>query len=257
MVVAGCNYRTGWSNLMADRRTIKQAVLDLLYPPRCHACGKSVVMGSELMICRECLAELTFLRAPLCPGCGKEMSPDAGELNRFCGACLKNKPDFDSARSFVHYKSAARTLLHRLKFSGDTGAGAALVQALVSKGEMVGRRNYDLIIPVPLHPSRLRKRGLNQSLILARLLFPGERGKIKPTALVRVKNTIAQTGLDGVARRKNLREAFAVPPSISVQARAVILVDDVYTTGTTVGECARSLKRCGAAVVDVLTIARA
>jgi len=242
---------------MADGRTITQAVLDLFYPPRCHACKKRVPMGSDLMICRVCLADLTFLRAPLCPRCGKEMSPDAGEANRFCVACLKKKPEFDSARSLVHYKSAARTLLHRLKFSGDTGAGAVLVQAVVREGEMSGRRKYDLIIPVPLHPSRLRKRGLNQSLTLARVLFPGEREKIRPTALTRVKNTIAQTGLDGVARRKNLRGAFAVPPSVSVQAKAVLLVDDVYTTGTTVGECARSLKRGGADVVDVLTIARA
>ncbi len=240
---------------MAGRKTFTKAILDLLYPPRCHACGDTVQAVAELMLCQACLAELTFIRSPLCPCCGKELALSGNE-DHFCAACLKKTPDFDRARSFVHYKPPARTLLHRLKFNGDTGAAATLVKAIVPGDKMKSKREYDLIIPVPLHPSRLKSRGLNQSLILARLLFPEELEKIVPTALVRLKNTLAQTGLDGAARRKNLKGAFATDPSVEARNKKIVLVDDVYTTGTTVTECARTLKRAGAAVVDIVTIAR-
>ena len=231
------------------------AILDILYPPRCHGCGDAVPAGAEIMLCPTCLNEFTFIQSPLCPCCGKELDR-GGHEDHFCAACLKQPPPFARARSYVHFKPPARTLLHRLKFHGDTGAAATLVKLIARRGEIRTKQEYDLIIPVPLHPCRLRRRGLNQSLVLARLLFPAERRKIAPAALVRLKNTIAQTGLDGAARRKNLRGAFATEPSISFRGRRILLVDDVYTTGTTVTECAQTLKKAGAELVDIVTVAR-
>ncbi len=242
--------------MMTGRQKMIAAMLDILYPPRCHACGDTVRAGAEIMLCRSCLSELTFIKSPLCPRCGKELDR-VGHEDHFCTACLKLPPPFARARSFVHFKPPARTLLHRLKFHGDTGAAATLVKLIARRGEIRAKQEYDLIVPVPLHPSRLRKRGLNQALVLARLLFPAERLKITPAALVRLKNTIAQTDLDGAARRKNLRGAFAADPSIPLRGRRIILVDDVYTTGTTVTECAQTLKKAGAELVDIVTVARA
>ncbi len=242
--------------VMTGRKTMVKAILDILYPPRCHGCGDTVQSGAEIMLCGNCLKELTFIRSPLCPCCGKELG-SSGNKDHFCASCLKQTPPFNSARSVVHFKPPARTLLHRLKFHGDTGAAETLVKIIAVGAEIKRNPDYDMIIPVPLHPARLRRRGLNQSLVLARLLFPAERRKIAPTALLRLKNTVAQTGLDGAARRKNLRGAFAAEPSISFTNSRVLLVDDVYTTGTTVRECAQILKKAGAELVDILTIARA
>jgi len=115
----------------------------------------------------------------------------------------------------------------------------------------------DLIIPVPLHKKRLRQRGLNQSLILARLFFPGDRDKIDYTLLLRAEDTIPQTSLDGEKRRKNLRGAFKVPEPARIKNKSICLVDDVLTTGTTVSECSRTLIRAGAREVKVLTFTRA
>ncbi|MBI5556992.1 MAG: ComF family protein [Deltaproteobacteria bacterium] len=114
----------------------------------------------------------------------------------------------------------------------------------------------DRIIPVPLHMNRLRQRGFNQSLLLARAFFPDQRNKIIKTALRRQRDTIAQTGLTGLSRRKNLRDAFVVEKKDDVSGKKILLIDDVFTTGTTVNECARVLKQAGAERVDVLTLAR-
>jgi ComF family protein len=109
---------------------------------------------------------------------------------------------------------------------------------------------------VPLHRSRLRSRGLNQSLVLARRFFAAERDKIVVDLLVRLKKTIPQTGLDGIQRRRNLKGAFAVARPEEVRGRTVLVVDDVFTTGTTLAECSRTLKAAGAAQVHVWTVAR-
>ena len=118
-------------------------------------------------------------------------------------------------------------------------------------------RIYDYIIPVPLHPQRLRQRGHNQSQVLARHLFPRARAKIAPRVLIRTRDTVAQTSLDGQARRANLVGAFDLGAAQSVRDLRICLVDDVLTTGTTAMECARTLRLAGAATVDVWTVARA
>lgn len=120
----------------------------------------------------------------------------------------------------------------------------------------MGLETPDHIVPVPLHPKKLRQRGFNQALLLARSFFPGERKKIRSDILVKIRETESQTGLSGTERRKNLRNAFQVKNSGAVSGKKLLLVDDVYTTGTTVRECARMLMKAGAVNVDVLTLAR-
>jgi len=118
------------------------------------------------------------------------------------------------------------------------------------------REKPDLIIPVPLHKKRLRQRGFNQALELARLFFPGEKRRIQPTILLRSRWTTPQTGLDGKHRRRNLAGAFQVRDARRVQGQRILLIDDVLTTGSTVNECARVLRQNGAGNVEVLTLAR-
>lgn len=233
-------------------RKLADGVLDLLFPPRCQACHVDLPRQFGGVICRDCLDRVSFLASPLCSCCGQPLPPEAGIADRFCGECLLDRPAFDSARSLARYEPPVSTLLHRLKFHGDTAAAGALAEL----GKPVDSA-CDLILPVPLHFSRIRTRGLNQSLILAYRFFPAKRDKIVVDLLIRQKKTIAQTGLNGRQRRNNLKGAFAVTRPEEVRSRRISLVDDVYTTGTTLAECAKTLKKAGAASVHAWTVARA
>jgi len=229
----------------------------LLYPPRCGCCGSPVSALQSDCLCTSCSSQITFLHSPLCCCCGAGLSPDAGVENRWCGSCLKKPPVFDTARSLFAYQGPVRTLLHRLKYASDTRAALTMGSLIEQAGDVRSKRAYDLIIPVPLFRSRLRQRGLNQALVLAKMIFPGQKEKIEPMLLIRVKNTLSQTRLSGKERRKNLRGAFAINPGSAPVAGRVCLVDDIFTTGTTATECTRILKKNGADSVDILTCARA
>jgi ComF family protein len=237
----------------------KTALLDLLFPPRCGACGIAVGPGSGGRLCEQCSTEVSYLGSPICTCCGAPLSADGGREDRFCRFCLASRPAFDRARSLLHYRPPLSRLLHRFKFQGDTAAGACL-SGLVAHGQfnqMSVAQGCELIIPVPLHRSRLRARGMNQSLVLARLIFRSSAEKIRPSVLIRIKNTRSQTDLSGDERRQNLRGVFAVNPKKAVAGKRILLVDDVFTTGTTVDECAKTLKKQHAAEILVWTLARA
>lgn len=229
----------------------------LLYPPRCACCANPMAFEEDRPICSSCFNQVEYIESPICLICGAGLNPDAGAEDRWCGSCLKAPPIFDSARSLVVYRGPVRRLLHQLKYRSDTRA-AAVLGSLAGGALRVDRfRDHDLIVPVPLFRSRMQQRGLNQALVLARAVLPGQTHKIEPNLLIRVKKTIAQTRLSGAERRKNLRSAFQLNPRADPSGTKICLVDDIFTTGTTVTECARILKKSNAAVVDVLTYARA
>lgn len=232
-------------------RSFVDGVLALFFPPRCHACRIARPSHPERQLCPHCLDQVAPYSGPYCRCCGRSLALGAGPAERLCGDCLRTPPPFDSGRSLLCYGPPVSTLLHRLKFQGDTAA-ARVLAGLGSPGPA----NCELIIPVPLHRSRLQTRGLNQSLVLARRFFPAERDKIVVDLLARPKKTIPQTGLDGNQRRRNLKGAFGVARPGMVRGRTVLVVDDVFTTGTTLAECARTLKMAGAAQVHVWTLAR-
>jgi ComF family protein len=216
-----------------------------------------MTIAEKRPLCTPCFSQIDFVGSPLCLRCGAGLNSEAGDEDRWCGPCLKAPPVFDTALSLVVYRGPVRRLLHQLKYSSDTRA-AAVLGSLVGEEPVVERfPNHDLIVPVPLFRSRMQQRGLNQALVLADKLFPGQRQKIEPSLLLKVRETIAQTGLGGAERRRNLRGAFQLNPRADVAGKKICLVDDIFTTGTTVNECARILKRNQATVVDVLTYARA
>lgn len=176
-------------------------------------------------------------------------------------------PAFDGARSFGLYGGKLRQVVLRLKFAGDERLGVRLGELLAPIWDalpQVGEFGSPLIVPVPLHPSRRRERGFNQSELLAAGLVRA-RGKQKGRAALEVdrvclrrkRATPPQTGLSVAARRENLRGAFEVVKPEAVRGHAIVLVDDVMTTGATLSACARALKRAGAARVMGLTLARA
>ena len=176
-------------------------------------------------------------------------------ISYLCGGCLKKKPSFDAARSLFWYEAVIKDLLINIKFNNDTPSLAGLTM-LLEKEDLSFFDDCDLIIPVPLHNKRLRKRGFNQSVLLSKLLFCRRLKDIEPFLLSRERVTQPQIGLSGAERRKNLKNVFSVKKPKAIHNKNICLVDDVYTTGTTVDECSRTLKSHGCERVKVLTVAR-
>jgi ComF family protein len=180
--------------------------------------------------------------------------------DHLCGRCLRKRPTYRRARACSLYSisqsepSPLASALHRYKYGRDVTL-APMLAHLVRQRCPHGPE-YDLLIPVPLHAARLRWRGFNQSLLLAKELASAWRLSLDPFVLRRCRSTPPQVGLDERARRRNVRGAFAVADHSSVKGRAVLLIDDVFTTGATVNECALTLRRAGARYVDVLVLAR-
>ena len=230
-------------------------VLELLFPRRCLVCRARLHYGSHNVICESCRDDVKSVGEQLCVSCGCELPKRGRRENGWCGACLQHPPHYTTARSVFLYEPPLPALLKAFKFDHD-------MVSLTGLKELLGDRNFgeyeecDLIIPVPLHNKRLRERGYNQSLLLAKTFFPGCLDKISTNILLRDRYTIPQTTLSGDKRRKNLVGAFVVHSQDELVGKSICLVDDVYTTGTTVNACSKVLRDAGAASVSVLTLAR-
>ncbi len=229
-------------------------VQDVLFPARCLACETLLGRYRLPLLCSDCLSRLIPLSSPLCLCCG---IPFAAGENHLCGNCLGGNPPFDLVRSAFSYQEPLVTLIHQVKF-GRRLTGLSTLGVLVQNSCAVSSLSCpDLILPVPLHGRRLRQRGFNQSLLLARSCFPEWKGRIVAAGLRRLRNTLPQTDLSGKERRKNLKGAFCLNVSCEVAGKTILLLDDVFTTGSTVVECSRILRKAGAARVEVFTPARA
>src|SRR5690606_5859687 len=230
-------------------------VLDFMLPPRCLRCG--VAVAGEASLCADCWRTLTFLGPPQCRLCGYPL-PHALPDAPLCGECAAEAPPYDRARAALRYDDGARRLILAFKHADRTDTAPAFGAWLARAGaELLA--DADLIAPVPLHRFRLLKRGYNQAAILAGALAREIGLAHAPDLLQRRRATRSQQGLSGRARLENVTAgAFRVHPwrRGRVEGRRVVLIDDVLTTGATVGACARVLRRAGASRVDVLTLAR-
>jgi ComF family protein len=221
--------------------------LGLLLPARCLLCGDDGEAGRDL--CAACRGELPANRA-CCARCALPLAASVA----LCGSCLRRMPPWDAAWAPFAYGWPLDRLESRFKFAGDLAAGRVLCDLWSLAPRPVDMPQ--LLLPVPLHRARLRSRGYNQALELGRGLSRQLGIPLHATALRRVRGTEAQTELDAVSRRRNVRDAFTLDSRIALPAH-VAVVDDVMTTGATLAECARVLKRAGVARVDVWALARA
>ncbi len=239
---------------MEKLREIIKASLTLLFPPTCPCCKKMTGNNSQ-PLCGECFAQLKFIKTPYCSCCGRVFS-GSGE-NHLCGDCLKSSWAFDKARSIFSYEKIIARLIHELKYSGKT-TGLETIGWLSRQTAIIDDfDNPDFIIPVPLHIKRLRQRGFNQAQVLAKSIFPDDKKKIRTDLLIRQTDTQSQTGLSGKQRRKNLKNAFIVKNPSEITGRNILILDDVFTTGSTVNECAKALKIAECKRIEILTICRA
>tara|TARA_R110002110_G_scaffold85816_2_gene223576 strand:- start:168135 stop:169067 length:933 start_codon:yes stop_codon:yes gene_type:complete len=235
---------------------VARVALDMLLPPQCLACDALVSEPGTL--CHVCWDGAVFVSAPLCAACGTPFEFDHGP-DALCGACLRDRPRIDRARAVFIYNDVSRNLATGLKYRDRTHAAPAMGDWLARTGREL-LANADLIAPVPLHRARLWRRRFNQSALLAQAVAkntaraPGLRLDL----LTRVRATPSQGGLNAAARRRNVRGAFSVATRHrkAVAGARILLVDDVFTTGATLGACAAALLDSGAAAVDALVLAR-
>jgi len=237
-------------------RPFGSALLDFFFPPLCHVCRKFIPQAGRLHVCRPCREAIPAIIRPYCPVCGV---PFHGAGNdHACGACLKEPPSFDAARAAIVHAGPGRNLIHAFKYNGKTHLRRPLgLLAVEQLTGFIAERGPDLVVPVPLHPRRLAERGYNQAVLLGELLAREWHIPLLRRGMRRIRWTEPQISLTADQRRANVRGAFAVAGVSAVSGRRVLLVDDVFTTGSTVEECAKVLKRAGAAEVLVVTVSRA
>lgn len=227
-----------------DLKGFARRLGESLLPASCLLCGAD--SGSELL-CPPCAAELPTLPGASCPICADQTTH--GER---CGACLKEPPHFERTISLFRYDFPADRIVHALKYGHQLAVAKWCGQRLA---ERLDPSEFDLILPLPLHPERLRQRGFNQSAEIARELGKCLFLKADRSIVLRTRATPPQAELPHKERRKNVRGAFECRADLT--GKRVLLIDDVLTTGATANECARVLKLHGAASVTVAVIARA
>ncbi|HET8942469.1 MAG TPA: ComF family protein [Rudaea sp.] len=221
-----------------------------LLPPLCLLCGQRGTGTRDL--CAACAAELPRNKL-CCPRCALPLQTPAP----MCGECLKREPPFSAATVPFVYGHPLDMLMTRLKFGRSLAAGRVLSQAWIDALREIPPASLpQVLIPVPLHNTRLRERGYNQALELARPLAREFGIALSHNALMRIRSTPAQSNLDAQTRRRNLRGAFALAEAADLPPH-VAVIDDVMTTGSTLRECSRTLRRAGVARVDVWALARA
>ena len=232
-----------------------EAAVSLLYPPVCTLCGGKTRAGEYL--CERCEAKATPIVAPFCQQCSE---PFEGAIATAftCANCTHHTIYFDAAVAAYRGRGIVRQIIHDFKYGRQIHLRHLVARWLYAAldDERLRGREFDMIVPVPLHPARQRERGFNQANLLAELLTAQISIPSKPV-LKRVRYTTTQTALDRAERMENLHNAFRLRRNANVRGLRVLLIDDVLTTGSTLSECARILKRSGAISVHAATAARA
>lgn len=246
-------------------KTIAEIALDTILPPRCVVTGEMV--DRQGMIAPGAWAELDFINDPMCTKCGIPFGFEADEDEeitgietddgKHCLQCIDYPPLYDSARSALRYNEQSRNMVLGFKHADQTHAARAFVPWLKMAGaDML--KDADALIPVPLHRWRLLKRRYNQSAMMASFLRRETKTPVLYEGLLRTRHTETQGHLNFQERRKNVKRAFIVNEKYKgqIEGKTIILMDDVYTTGSTVKECTKALKKAGAKAVHILTLAR-
>jgi ComF family protein len=247
-----------WTHVLKESLSkIRASLLELFLPRRCAGCQKTWLHGRQGFWCDGCLDELPWIESPLCPRCGRPFPKSASSPDHFCGDCLQSVFLFDRARSATQHAGVVRKRIHQLKFGGQLHWAPPLAELLVKRFRQEPPSGVEIIFPVPLHEKRLRQRGFNQAGLLAKAFGRKFGLPVYFDVLVRKCWTEPQTRLNREQRLHNVKDAFHVPDPGEVKGRRVLIIDDVYTTGTTLNECTKTLRSAGAAEVHALTVCRA
>jgi ComF family protein len=235
-------------------KNLALTLLDFFLPRLCVFCGAGLDPTAPVAVCPDCAAQTEWVAGPLCPCCGRVFTLREG-ADHLCSECQTHPPPFARARAGVLYdeEGPSGRAIKGFKYGRRLDMLPVLLHWLHAPWCRELAEAADLVLPVPLHPRRLRERGFNQALLLAQGLAPA---KLKRDLLRRVRHTKPQAGLNPKERGENVKGAFALTHPSLVAGKNLLLVDDVLTTGATVRECAKVLLKAGAARVDIITVAR-
>lgn len=225
-------------------------VVDFVLPPRCAGCGAITDVVGQF--CHGCWGSLEFLGDDGCARCGQPL--EGATAGMTCGACLADPPPFERVRSVIAYGDVARAIVLRFKYQRKVALARTFARYMKPLVDAAGPDA--VLVPVPLHRSRLRSRGFNQSLLVARELARLGGWAVQPALLRRVKATPPLRGMSADSRRRTVSGAFAIGRDAVEQGRTIVLVDDVVTTGATAEGCARVLRKAGAERIMLVSWAR-
>ena len=213
----------GWSSLFSS-------ALDFLFRPHCLLCESRDIYQSGCLICRGSVDSIPFIKPPFCSWCGKPFLTQTDRVH-LCGNCLTHDSFFTIVRALGTYEGSLEKIVHLLKYSRKF-AIEEILGLLLDMHRIIDINfcSYDFLVPVPLHRSRLRQRGFNQAVIMGNLLRKKHNMPVKRFVLKRTAATRPQVELQGKERMKNVRKAFEVNDAAAVHNKAVLLLDDVYTT---------------------------
>lgn len=231
-------------------------LIDFVYPPVCGFCNTGLDVSDAGSICVSCRSWVAYIEPPWCTRCGRAYAHEE-QFAHLCGECITRPRNYRRARSVAHYRDMVRSALHRFKYGLKQHLAQTLGSLMTERlASLDAEWRYDLIMPVPLHPRRLRGRGFNQSLSLASALSGRIRVPLDRFNLKRIRWTESQVGLSETQRAFNVKDAFCISRPEAIRHACILLIDDIYTSGSTVDECSRELMNAGAEAVDVLTLAR-
>jgi len=234
-------------------------LLSNLFPSRCILCNKTIsvsVANLDIEICEACYYAQPFNNS-CCTRCALPLAEGVSE-NTLCGRCIQQLPEYHYAHSIFRYEDDIVRLVHKLKFSEKITYARSIGEVLFSafkSNEVLRVEKPDCLLPVPLHTSRLRQRGFNQSIEIARVISEKCNIPMECNSVIRQRNTVSQTSLKARERQRNISDAFSVASDLC--GKHVLIIDDVVTTGSTVNELARLLKKNHIERVGVLSVARA
>ncbi len=243
---------------MANRLLgLYRQALRFVLPVDCAACGHTLGTDPVPFFCRDCWHRIAPFHRPACARCDQPFVSEAATSftpGHHCQNCQERLPAYQRAWTLFPYIPPLQDAICMFKYRGKVALARPLAELMITA--LPENLDIDLVMPVPLHPTRLRAREFNQSLLLADQIGRHLNRPLSPANLVRIAATDPQTTLSRQARLRNLRKAFDIRNPHAISGQRILLIDDVYTTGTTVNECAKTLKKAGAASVTVMTVAR-
>lgn len=223
---------------------IINAIHGLIYPPRCPVCDDAIRQrrGERIWLCDGCVGKIKPVKQPSCYKCGKQLDDDERE---FCHDCTVRTHNYERGVAAFNYSDSMKKSMYAFKYNNRREYAAFYAETLIANyGRIIRDWSVEALIPVPLHPSRYRKRGYNQAEVLAGQLGSRLGIKVDSEMLVRVKKTTPQKELKDKERNNNIENAFQIAKN-GVKYKCIALIDDIYTTGATVDECALTLKAGG------------
>lgn len=237
---------------------MRDLILDLFYPPKCLICGELLLYGAkDRWVCPKCQTDIPFLKGPHCRKCGSPLS--TGEKNSGqtqCGSCRDTSFAFERGYAAFSYADM-KYAISRFKFScvKECGIGLGRLMTSFMKDNFEAEfSEYDFMVPVPIHKKRRKERGFNQTEVLAEEISRLTGKPCQSKLLLRSKNTKAQNALSAKLRKSNIKYAFEVADTNAIEDKKILLIDDIFTTGGTVNECARSLYMAGASEVSCFAL---